>query len=75
FITTLNAIGMKRNGIGSSDRLAVKKAFKHILFNDKARSKAVEEMAVEYKGCEAAELFINFIKESKRGIQHVIPRD
>lgn len=75
YITTLNAIGMKRNGIGSSDRLAVKKAFKHILFNDKTRSQAVDEMAEEYQGNVAAELFINFIKESTRGIQHVIPRD
>lgn len=75
FITTLNAVGMKRNGIQSADRLAVKKAFKHIFYSEKTRSKAVEEMAKEHEGNESAMLFINFIKESKRGIQHIIPRD
>jgi len=74
-ITTLNAIGMKRNGIQSAERLAIKKAFKHIFYSDKTRSQAVEEMANENEGNESAMLFINFIKESKRGIQHVIPRD
>lgn len=75
FITTLNAIGMKRNGISSEERLAIKKAFKQIFYSEKRRSEAVEEMLKECAGKPSAELFINFIKNSKRGIQHVLPRD
>lgn len=74
FISSLNTVGMKRNGISSADRLAVKKAFKYIFYGKLTRTKALEEMIEKHTGDQVPGLFLEFIKGSKRGIQHVSPR-
>ena len=73
-IATLNAIGLKRNGVGAEERSKIREAFKEILFGNKPRTEAVKELQGKYEGYEAFDLFVNFIADSKRGIQETIPR-
>jgi UDP-N-acetylglucosamine acyltransferase len=73
-IASLNAIGLKRNGVAAEERSTIVEAFKNILFGNKPRSQSVKEQVGKYEGCEAYDLFVNFIAESKRGIQDTIPR-
>ena len=73
-IASLNAIGLKRNGVGAEERGKIREAFKEILFGTKPRSEAVGDMLGKYSGTAAFDTFVNFIAGSKRGIQATLPR-
>ena len=73
-ITSLNAIGLKRNGVSADERGKIRQAFKNILFGQKPRSQAIKEEQGKYPQCDAYNMFVDFIADSKRGIQDTITR-
>jgi UDP-N-acetylglucosamine acyltransferase len=73
-IASLNAIGLKRNGVTPAERSKIREAFKEILFGLKPRTEALKEMSEKYQDLSSYDMFISFIQVSKRGIQATIPR-
>jgi UDP-N-acetylglucosamine acyltransferase len=73
-IVSLNAIGLKRNGVSSEERRKIREAFKEILFGQKPRSQAVKDMAVKYQDAAFFDMFVTFVQASKRGIQATVSR-
>jgi len=66
-ILGLNVVGMRRAGIDSEARLALRKAFRLIYRSSKSLDEALEELARNPEAPEVKEL-VEFIQESKRGI-------
>lgn len=67
-IASLNIIGLKRVGMGSASRLAIKQAFKTVFFKGLNIKNALEEIQQGENICPEVQMFTNFIKESTRGI-------
>jgi UDP-N-acetylglucosamine acyltransferase len=63
----LNVVGMRRAGIGSEARQALRKAFRLLYRSSLTMSEAVEQLLREPEGPEVREL-AEFIRESRRGI-------
>jgi UDP-N-acetylglucosamine acyltransferase len=63
----LNTVGLRRAGIGSEDRMALKRAFRILYRSGLALSRALERIEAEVDNLLAAEL-VEFIAGSKRGI-------
>ena len=66
-VAGLNVVGMRRAGIGSKERLEVKKAYKLVFRSGLNVSQAVEAIKQEFKEGPALD-FALFIEASKRGI-------
>jgi len=67
-VRDINAVGLKRNGVNSEDRLIIRRAFK-ILFKSGLNTKhALERVQQELPATPYIDTLINFIQNSKRGI-------
>ena len=66
-VVGLNVVGMRRAGMGSKERLEVKKAYKLVFRSGLNVSQAVEAIKQEFKEGPALD-FALFIEASKRGI-------
>jgi len=64
----LNAVGLKRQGFSKKDLEEIKKCY-HIIFRSSlGRAEAMEQLASEMPGSVHARRFIDFLKDTKRGI-------
>ena len=73
-IAGLNAVGLKRNGFSGEERKATRDAMKTILFSDMTKKDALEQITEKYQGIAPVDTFVNFIHNSRRGIQHTTKR-
>lgn len=71
-LASVNVIGLKRVGMSSSSRLALRQAVKTFFFKGLIAKNALEEILQGENICPEVQMFTNFIKESSRGI--VAPR-
>ncbi|MCM8536846.1 MAG: acyl-ACP--UDP-N-acetylglucosamine O-acyltransferase [Lentisphaeraceae bacterium] len=71
-IVSLNAIGMKRNGIDSKERKIIRDAFKQIFMSGRQRKEVIEEFYEQHSDLPSVKYYLDFIKASKRGIQAVL---
>lgn len=74
FITGPNTIGLRRAGFSNESRLAIRRAIKTFFFEGLNAKNALDE--IEHSGNVLPEVhaFVNFIKESKRGIMPGNPK-
>lgn len=73
YITGPNTIGLRRNGLSNEQRLAIRKAIKTYFFEGLNGKNALEQ--IEKDGMtKEVEMFVNFIKDSKRGIMPGNPK-
>ncbi len=73
-LTGLNTIGLRRSGIDSNTRLALKVAYKRVFLGVKPRREAVQELLQLEHPTEVRE-FLEFIASSKRGCCMARKRD
>ncbi len=66
-VAGLNVVGMRRAGVSSADRAAVRRAFKLLYHSGLNVSQAQEQLETQFSEGLARELF-DFIAESERGI-------
>ena len=64
----LNVVGLQRNGVSSEIREQLKKAYKTVFRSSLNVSDAIAALERESNTCEEVAYFINFIKQSERGI-------
>lgn len=64
----LNLIGLKRNGFGSDKIRKLKQAYDIIFRSDIAQPEIIDQLEKMIPECKEIELFINMLKNSKRGI-------
>jgi UDP-N-acetylglucosamine acyltransferase len=64
----LNAIGLKRRGVGAEDREAINQAIRLLKSEHLNTSQALEEIEKTVKMNEYVKNIIEFVKTSKRGV-------
>jgi len=65
----LNVVGLRRAGIGSADRAAIKKVFKILYASGRGRAEALALMRAEdLTTTPAARAFVDFVAASERGL-------
>ncbi len=68
----INALGLKRAGFSSEDRLLIRRALKILLASGKGLSSAVEEVSREFPSNANVQYVLNFLKNSKRGVVRAV---
>ncbi len=74
FITGPNTIGLRRAGMSNEQRLAIRKAIRTFFFEGLNAKNALEQIEREEKLLPEVRMFVNFIKESHRGIMPGNPK-
>lgn len=74
YITGPNTVGLRRAGLSSERRLAIRKAIKTFFFEGLNTKNAIETIENSDFMTPDVRLFVNFIKESKRGIMPGNPK-
>lgn len=64
----INTIGLERRGFSKEDISIIKHIYKILFKSGKLRQEAIEEITTLYKDNKYALMFVDFIKNSKRGI-------
>lgn len=74
FISGPNTIGLRRAGMSNDTRLAIRRAIKTYFFEGMNTHNALEQIEKSDPVCPEVELFVNFIKQSNRGIMPGNPK-
>lgn len=74
FITGPNTIGLRRAGMSNEQRLAIRKAIRTFFFEGLNAKNAIEQIEREEHLLPEVRMFVNFIKESHRGIMPGNPK-
>ena len=74
FITGPNTIGLRRAGMSNEQRLAIRKAIRTFFFEGLNAKNALEQIEREEHLLPEVRMFVNFIKESHRGIMPGNPK-
>ena len=74
YICGPNTIGLRRANLSPNTRLAIRRAIKTFFFEGLNSPHALEQIAKNNNDCPEVEMFINFIKQSNRGIMPGNPK-
>ena len=74
YICGPNTIGLRRANLSPNTRLAIRRAIKTFFFEGLSSPHALEQIAMNNNDCPEVEMFINFIKQSNRGIMPGNPK-
>ena len=74
FICGPNTIGLRRANFSPATRLAIRRAIKIFFFEGLNSPHALEQIEKTITDCPEVELFVNFIKQSNRGIMPGNPK-
>ena len=74
-IRNANIVGLKRAGMTSATRMAIRKAIKLYFYSGLNGSKALVQLKEELGDISEVQDFITFIESSKRGISRVTHRN
>ena len=74
FITGPNTIGLRRAGMSNEQRLAIRKAIRTFFFEGLNAKNALDQIEREEHLLPEVRMFVNFIKESHRGIMPGNPK-
>ena len=74
YICGPNTIGLRRANITPDARLAIRRAIKTFFFEGLNSPHALEQIEKTIPNCPEVELFVNFIKQSNRGIMPGNPK-
>jgi len=64
----INAVGLRRGGFTSEERLALKKAFKVLSQRGRSLSESLAELRSEFKNSPHIQYLASFVEKSKRGV-------
>ena len=67
-VAGVNTIGLRRVGMASAPRLAIRQAVKTLFFKGLSIKNALDEIQHGENICPEVQMFANFVKESSRGI-------